>query len=512
MNIAILIGVPVYSDPKLNLPGCKNDIFVIKETLSAIGKYDETLIIDAPLSSIKTKEKLSEFIEKNQGKDIKEVLFYYTGHGEFRGDDFYYILSEYNEHKFRQTTLENTELDNWLRSLNAEMTVKIIDACQSGVQYVKDVNALQKYVESTHKEFKKCCFMFSSQIDQYSYQDNSLSFFTKSIIDSIVENDGSSIRYKDIVDYVSDYFEGNKSQSPFFVMQSNYTEKYCEINDDIKSHIKQSVDTLKVSKIPTLDQKIDQKEAISDILALVIADAENYCSEEELMQKLGLVENHIKTIDFKDPLNKLFKIETHFLSSYDEMPMMSAIGSWVDEKGSDYFARVIDEKVPYKETIKVVDDDVPDPFGLSTSWARIMGQKQKYKEKEVTKYKRAVRGIELTQEVPFCAIRINSAPNYQNLEKCSCCIVFIVSKVKIIFFASNISYKSINWKESELIDGFKWKFYDANLKTDSNILSELTKIINQYSDFLLESVKSKIEYKEKEAPVTEEAKTEKNDE
>ena len=75
----------------------------------------------------------------------------------------------------KQTTIENTELDNWIRLLNPALTVKIIDACHAGVQYIKDPEVFKDFLNSTPKSFNSFYFLFSSLKEQYSYQDKRLS-------------------------------------------------------------------------------------------------------------------------------------------------------------------------------------------------------------------------------------------------------------------------------------------------------------------------------------------------
>ena len=109
-------------------------------------------------TSKSVKSKLTNFVQKYTSEEIEEVIFYFTGHGSFEEDQFYYVLSDYEESKKRQTCLSNDELDNLLRSLSANLTIKIVDACQSGIRYVKDPDIFRKYLQESEKNFDKCYF------------------------------------------------------------------------------------------------------------------------------------------------------------------------------------------------------------------------------------------------------------------------------------------------------------------------------------------------------------------
>lgn len=55
-------------------------------------------------------------IAKYTGKEVEEIFFYVTGHGQFYDNEFYYLLSDFDKTKRKKTSLENTELDQMFRS------------------------------------------------------------------------------------------------------------------------------------------------------------------------------------------------------------------------------------------------------------------------------------------------------------------------------------------------------------------------------------------------------------
>lgn len=124
------------------------------------------------------------------------------------------------------TTLANSELDEMLRSLRTDLVVKVIDACYSAQQYVKSPDEFEKAIKATGTGYKHCYFMFSSEQTQTSWQDSNLSYFTLEFAKAIQQHSSPSIRYKDIIDFVSDSFAPNARQKPVFVAQANFTEEF----------------------------------------------------------------------------------------------------------------------------------------------------------------------------------------------------------------------------------------------------------------------------------------------
>src|SRR5689334_5494665 len=124
MNVAIILAVSNYTNPGNNLPASKKDGDVIHGILQATKKYDKILMVNNSESSSKTKELLSNFFVECKGFKIDELFFYYSGHGEFSSDEFYYLLSDFDNKKKNQTSLQNNEIDDLIRTLNPQIVIK----------------------------------------------------------------------------------------------------------------------------------------------------------------------------------------------------------------------------------------------------------------------------------------------------------------------------------------------------------------------------------------------------
>lgn len=455
MNIGIIIGVSKYLTPGNDLPGCKQDADSIHEVILKTEKFDSVLCINNNESSAKTKELLTNFISENKSKVIDEVFFYFSGHGEFQSDEFYYILSDHDSKRRKQTSLQNSEVDDLIRTLNPNITVKVIDACQSGTTYIKEGNVLNKYFNESKKSFKKCYFLNSSLNNQSSYQDDSLSFFTTSFISAIKEHKTSEIRYKDIIDYISDEFEGNPDQTPFFVIQADYTEKFCSLTKQLQDYLA----SFQKGKGST---QLDGAKSNS-LFDLVTQDAKDYVDKEGALKTLGEVRKEFEVFSLVGDLSKLYKIDTKFLEDYQTVPKKSVVGKWIKDNDNTYFANPTYEKVK-EESVSLLGSSLyTSALALSTP----------------QNYRYELNGFDLKIEVPFKAISVDINSKYPNLPSYNCKVVFLLSKKSLRFFYFITNYIEESWDNKKLNSSdIEWVTQEAKI-TDNTAIVEAIKRIKE---------------------------------
>ncbi|MCL1478042.1 MAG: caspase family protein [Marinobacter sp.] len=108
-----------------------------KNVITDIKVIDDAVYLNKSPRAYEAKKQISDFVEKHKNTDIEELIFYFSGHGSRSEEDFFYVMSDFKESKKESTGLRNTELDGLIRTLKPKLTVKIIDACFSGTQYIK---------------------------------------------------------------------------------------------------------------------------------------------------------------------------------------------------------------------------------------------------------------------------------------------------------------------------------------------------------------------------------------
>ena len=447
MNIAILMAQSEYrSAPKL--PACKNDLQLMKLVVESSKKYDDILILDDSVGrAYDANEQIIQFVEKYKGGDqIDEVLLYFSGHGNFENNEFYYVWDDYEKTRKRQTCLGNTEIDGFLRSLNAKLTVKIIDACNSGVPYLKGDSGFDKFLSISKDAFQKCYFLFSSQNDETSGADFQISLFTKSILNSLKNFDeGKCVRYRDVMNYVTDEFEKNGVQTPFFVTQCDNTDVFLEINAEIKSVLgsellRDSSDTL---------TELGSSDVPATLLDLVRKDAGKYVPFEDVNKHLEHFRKMLSAEELNPVLKDLYAIEVDEIANLNDVPQIKGVASWIQTKNKDTYTRLHFISVPYEEKVP------KNPFALRIH-SSLFGSEEDYKT--VTKYRKEIDSFSNTLEMPYTSLNVVFKGLLPNLMNVSLCVVPVLSRTSVCFFISKIDYKRSGW-DDQVMDPFsaKWE-------------------------------------------------------
>ncbi len=455
MNLAIIIAVSSYSNTINNLPGCKNDAEAINQIIRKTGKYEAILYVNDNETSANTKELLSNFILENKINVVNELFFYYSGHGEFSNDEFYYVLSDFDSKKKNQTSLQNSEIDDLIKTLTPELVIKVIDACQSGTRYIKEADVLNKYFNESKQGFKKCYFLNSSLNSQSSFQNENLSFFTFSFLKALREHKSKEIRYKDIIDVISDEFFDNQEQTPFFVIQAELTEKFCTFSTELREYLNR-FDENSLSDNETKNTPIPLK--LSD---LVKKAAKDYVDKDGAIEVLKFVKEEISLISLSSELAELYKLHINFLEEYERIPSLEVIGKWLKKNKNDYFAQIIYENK--------FDYDTGDGY-------------------------QSISGFDLKFETPFKAISIEITSTYPNLTTFQCNIVFLISKTQITFFYFVTDYIEENWDNKSLNkEEIKWLYTETKIASKEAIKRTIEMIKSKIENVIHDDLSSKFD-------------------
>lgn len=220
-NIAILIGNTKYETLGA-LACCGEDVIAIKELLEATEKFGSLeVILDSDSSQLK--ERIRAAID--QHKSIEEIFFYFTGHGFQHETDFFYCATNFDPKRPNETGLSNSELHMLLRSPEADVVVKVIDACNSGTLLIK---ANDSFPPASKQSFKNLIQIASCLDSQSSLTGNPLSLFTEKFREAILRKTEGTVYYTDIIDALRDEFLDNNNQTPHFVSQGTGREQFVE--------------------------------------------------------------------------------------------------------------------------------------------------------------------------------------------------------------------------------------------------------------------------------------------
>jgi|SRR5690554_1775781 len=471
MRIGILIGISEYKNYS-NLPGCDNDISAISEVLNASKEFDEIKVFSKNVKSNIVKSELSKLFEEWNGQTIEELFFYFSGHGSFVSNEFYYILSDFDENQKRQTSLQNSEIDSMIKSIKPKMVTKVIDACQSGVSYIKgNTNIVEKYYSKTADSFDKCYFLHSSMTSQYSYQNNELSDFTKSFLEALNRSDKPSIRYKDIIDFISDEFEKSTDQTPFFITQADHTERFLGTSAELQKVI---------AKYITESVKEEESVKYNSYIDKIKKEAETYSTQEEVSNLLNQVKELIEESELKTEINELYEYRFSFEHDLRYLPKGILIARWLEDNPNDFFAKPDYQQTSYQE------EETANPFGSLASMMR--------GNKIVTKYRSELKGFEQAIDIPYKYVTIDFKPLFPNLKQYALVLTFLISKKDIKFFYAFTGYSETDWSRRVIITNFKWSSSDFLIKQTAQILEFIQNIISETETKLVEIIKEKFEY------------------
>jgi hypothetical protein len=410
-------------------------------------------------------------------------VFYYTGHGAFLNNEYYYLFSDYQSPRLRQTALENTELDNLIRSLNPRLVTKIVDACQSGLPYIKDNAAIDSYLKGTQSGFRNCYFLFSSHTDEASYQDNTLSAFTRSIGERVASRLGN-VRHKDIIDHVSDSFSADALQTPFFVVQADFTDLFCKVDAVLQKKV---VDILGTAKL-LLPSSTPTSGIGSSLKALVEKDAYYYCSREEADETLENLRLSISTHSHPAEASGLYKVDLTALDNYVTVPNLRAIGRWLSEAKHSFFAEPTTENF-------VVRKPVPRSIFGANFTGMVLGASSRHgpSEDQQTDYvetvEKKILGVRPTTEMPYAALLLRASPIYPNLNSTGCFVVPFVSRTHVLLFTGMVSYTARGWADETIAGEVNWRQTEARMKDGDGLSKTISLLVEGFWDFTLLPVK-----------------------
>jgi hypothetical protein len=239
----------------------------MRELLDGTEKYETIETIEnASANDLKAKIRAAV----NNAKLPAELFFYYTGHGYSYEEEFFYCATNFDSNRPNETGLSTTDLHTLLRLANADLVIKVVDACNSGTHLVKAEIGLTLQ----NKQGFKNLIQISSCLDtQSSLTGHPLSLFTEKFRNAALSKTDGIVYYTDVIAALRDQFIGNDAQIPFFVSQYTGREQFV---DD-------------AHKLDKLREALKQREAATAI-ALTVAEIAPPVKPPTLPELLSSVE------------------------------------------------------------------------------------------------------------------------------------------------------------------------------------------------------------------------------
>ncbi|GGH55444.1 hypothetical protein GCM10008014_25070 [Paenibacillus silvae] len=461
-NVAIIIAVSDYENIT-PLLGCKNDYKLISDILKATNKYTDILEIYEKTDSLNVKESLTSFFSGIREEEIGELFFYYTGHGTYDGEeeDLRFVLTDYSKEKYNTTTLSNNFIDQQIRRVDPKLTVKVVDACNSGIPYIKgDLEVAQIFEQE--KAISNLYFMFSSHSHQSSYVDT-ISHFTKSFAEAILNYKGNEISYASIIEYIKDKFAQSSKQTPYFVAQGTMSDIFCNVTDIIKN-----IDITKYEK-----EILDYKKEETSLTEAIKRISESYSSRDEIDKILIEIKEALTEMINIDFLAEIFSLDIIEVSNYTEILDIDVVAKWIDENPNDYFIEVEKEEISNNNNIynNFYGNTIPNLFRPKVEY----------------------RGVSTRLNTTFDSLKIKLNPKFPATFPYQCNVVFLISRYKITVFYKLITYHETGWEIYDYGDRSKWKYFDLKFSNKSDGIKRIKKINNEFFEYIKSSIQARLE-------------------
>lgn len=233
MNLAIIIGVSQYQRAT-PLPGCWADACNMRDLLVATGKYQRIITITHKTRAHQIKTRLKHIVEQHSqpgSEPINELLVYFSGHGVFT-TQVLLCCSDFDPLRPEATSIPNDCLDDVFRTLKPKLSVKLLDACQSGEPYIKSAPRVFKRANSPSRMPHFIC-MASSRYDQPSMATQLGSVFTTRWIGAVLHRSSGDILYSEIQESVAESFRHDGLQRPYFVQQGHGLDVFARVNEQM---------------------------------------------------------------------------------------------------------------------------------------------------------------------------------------------------------------------------------------------------------------------------------------
>jgi hypothetical protein len=221
---AVIVGVSHYKSPKVrDAPGCAGDAERLFHQLSPIwGEEHIKLLLDSEASKSEIQGAVDWLVSSEDANDT--VLFYFAGHGD-KG-----YIAPYDAY-YERTWISSGELGRWLRSLESESVVIILDTCYAAA-FNNELSDSGRVV------------LASSHADELTYsgsiQDEAHAIFSYYLIEALSEfsitdaNRDYEISAEELFQYAkpktvsetSDFYIGGELQDPQHpVLSDDYADE-----------------------------------------------------------------------------------------------------------------------------------------------------------------------------------------------------------------------------------------------------------------------------------------------
>jgi hypothetical protein len=392
-NIAILVGNTDYKS-LAKLECCRADVAAMRELLEATEKYAAIEIIEnADANDLK--DKIRSAIDKTKSPD--ELFFYYTGHGYCHETEFFYCATNFDSKRPNETGLSTDDLHTFLRLADADLVIKVVDACNSGTLLVKAEIGL---TPQNKQGFKNLIQISSCMDSQSSLTGNPLSLFTEKFRDAALSKTDGVVFYTDIISALRDEFIDNEAQTPFFVSQYTGREEF--VDDAHRLDSLREIVRQRRALTTSVAAALNAPPAHAPTLSELLSAAEAKIVKPELMNAfVGTLFDNIKrklsTVEFSELFDREFTEHPDFQEPTAKPFIIQVLSR---EKRSDNFVTAEISREHRRRN--------PLGIGMSSWLSQIYGDYDQYVE---------LHDLSLNCTMPRAQLRATFTPKFSTLQR-----------------------------------------------------------------------------------------------
>ena len=374
-----------------------------------------------------------------------------------------------------------------VRALAPALFVKIVDACHSGVSYIKSGENLDDYLKTASVRFREVYFLYSSQSSEVSWTSGSLSAFTKSILLAIADQDSGSIRYRDLMSAASDYFEASGQQRPLFVTQADYTQVFCDASTGMQAIVKGFLPSLPTSPTPAPVLPPAKGASLIDR----IRDVESkFCTREEALQMLERFGQALSGFSLSGEIAEIFDLQVSFSQ---ELPAETvSIGNWLKKHGNRvFFAKPTFRIETYKKIVSVPTQPTYYLSGrkpLSEIFRQIPAETERT---TIDATRQVISGFQHTVALPFSEIALHLTPKFRAVTPLKFHVIPLLSATDLLAFWSMREFAYSDWDTVQpQTEPLIWDNSEAPLKNDEGVLALSHQVLDRFNSLVVSIMKA----------------------
>lgn len=310
-SIAIIVGNSEYQN-STNLDCCLADVATINDLLHATDKYDSIeLLTNRKAATLK--DTIRAFL--GGARIVDELFFYFSGHGYQHDGEFYFNATDFDSAHPNETGLSHSELHTLLKATNANLVVKVIDACSSGTLLLKSDGG---FLPEPKDGFNSLIQIASCLDNQSSLTGDPLSAFTDSFYDAVLSKEAGVVYYSDITSALRDRFLDNNAQTPHFVLQGTGREVFAE-NAERLRQLRAKRQEQMASESAAVITDVQNNEPPQSALDQMKALEESYVDKDEAQNFIsGFFDNIISAMEASSDFADFFDCEHVLHDDFDE--------------------------------------------------------------------------------------------------------------------------------------------------------------------------------------------------